>query len=115
MRVQSDGIRDWPALVSRLEKQPHVVAASPALYEQVLISRGPRATGAVLKGVLPEYENKTSEILKTVKLGSLAPLAPAEKSAADAGTEENPPIILGLEMATDLGATLVGHFLAEDD
>ena len=106
MRVQSDGIRDWPALVSRLEKQPHVVAASPALYEQVLISRGPRATGAVLKGVLPEYENKTSEILKTVKLGSLAPLAPAEKSAADAGTEENPPIILGQEMANDLGATL---------
>jgi len=106
MRVQSDGIRDWPALVSRLEKQPHVVAASPALYEQVLISRGPRATGAVLKGVLPEYENKTSEILKTVKLGSLAPLAPAEKSAADTGTEENPPIILGQEMANDLGATL---------
>ena len=106
MRVQSDGIRDWPALVSRLEKQPHVVAASPALYEQILISRGPRATGAVLKGVLPEYENKTSEILKTVKLGSLAPLAPAEKSAADTGTEENPPIILGQEMANDLGATL---------
>ena len=110
MRVQSDGIRDWPALVSRLEKQPHVVAASPALYEQVLISRGPRATGAVLKGVLPDYENKTSEILKTVKLGSLAPLnpQPAAKPAnnEDTGTEENPPIILGQEMANDLGATL---------
>src|SRR5438105_8892959 len=76
MRVQSDGIRNWPALLARLEKQAHVAAASPALYEQVLISRGPRATGAVLKGVLPEYESKTSEILKTVKLGSTADLNP---------------------------------------
>ena len=122
MRVQSDGIRDWSALVSRLEKQPHVVAASPALYEQVLISRGPRATGAVLKGVLPNYENKTSEILKTVKLGSVAPLNPlgapgsvgAPGSArglpsanlGTSGQEENPPILLGQEMANDLGATL---------
>lgn len=119
MRVQSDGIRDWSALVSRLEKQPHVVAASPALYEQVLISRGPRATGAVLKGVLPDYENKTSEILKTVKLGSVAPLQPLGGpgsargspsanlgTSTDTGTQENPPIILGQEMANDLGATI---------
>src|SRR5579872_4945073 len=45
MRVQSDGIRQWPQLLEKLSQQPHVVAASPALYEQVLISRGPHATG----------------------------------------------------------------------
>ena len=37
--------------MDRLAKQPHVVAAAPAIYEQVLISRGPRARGAVLKGI----------------------------------------------------------------
>ena len=42
MRVQADGIRDWRPLLARLRNVPHVVAAAPGLYEQVLVSRGPR-------------------------------------------------------------------------
>ena len=45
LRVQSDGIQDWHPLLDKLAKEPHVVAAAPAIYEQVLISRGPRARG----------------------------------------------------------------------
>src|SRR5215813_1019057 len=52
LRVESDGIKNWRSLIERLEKQPHVIAAAPAIYEQVLISRGPRARGAVLKGLI---------------------------------------------------------------
>jgi lipoprotein-releasing system permease protein len=120
MRVESDGIRDWRARLGRLEKLPHVKAASPAIYEQVLVSRGARAKGAVLKGVLPEYENKVSEILHTVKFGSAESLE--EKPGGDARpTQESqspdipdalsrpqqmPPIILGKDMADDLGATV---------
>src|SRR4030088_2332740 len=37
-RIADDGIRDWPALIDRLSKQPHVVAAAPAIFEQGLIS-----------------------------------------------------------------------------
>jgi lipoprotein-releasing system permease protein len=74
LRVQSDGISDWRPLLEKLSKQPHVVAAAPAIYEQVLISRGPRARGAVLKGMLPQYERKVSDLLKTVTLGSAAAL-----------------------------------------
>src|SRR5260370_6578802 len=29
-----DGIRDWRPLLEKLSKQPHVVAAAPAIYEQ---------------------------------------------------------------------------------
>ncbi len=45
LRVEADGIRNWRPLLSSLMKQPHVVAGAPAIYEQVLISRGaePRA------------------------------------------------------------------------
>src|SRR5204863_9045851 len=43
MRVQNDGILDWRALVARMAKQPHVIAAAPSLYEGVLVSRGARA------------------------------------------------------------------------
>src|SRR5258705_5965857 len=70
LRVQSDGIKDWKPLLERLGKEPHVVAAAPAIYEQVLISRGPRARGAVLKGMIPAYERRGSDLLKNGKIGT---------------------------------------------
>jgi lipoprotein-releasing system permease protein len=141
LRVESDGIHDWRPLLEKLSKQPHVVAAAPAIYEQVLISRGPRARGAVLKGMLPQYERKVSDLLKTVTLGSAAALE-EEGAGATGGTHETsskakssataagegaratqadspddltgvqqrvaamPPIILGKDMAEELGTTV---------
>jgi len=101
MRVANDGIRNWRELLARMEKQPHVVAASPALYEQVLISRGARSDGAVVKGVQPEHENKVTDLLKSLELGS-AEAINADRSRAQG---ELPPIVLGKEMADDLGAS----------
>ena len=129
LRIQSDGIRDWEPLITRLAKQPHVVAAAPALYEQVLISRGPRARGAVLKGLIPADERKVSDLLKTVKIGSAdsldlttgeTPVAPLNQDAdknvratqpdalgdVQQRVAAMPPIILGKDMADDLGATV---------
>jgi lipoprotein-releasing system permease protein len=81
LRVQSDGIKDWQPLLERLSKAPHVVAASPVIFEQVLISRGPRARGAVLKGMIPSYERKVSDLLNTVKIGSADALNETPPSA----------------------------------
>src|SRR5215471_12092552 len=67
MRVANDGIRNWRELLARMQQQPHVVAASPALYEQVLISRGARSAGAVVKGIQPEYENKVTKLLNSLE------------------------------------------------
>src|SRR4030081_3735699 len=82
MRVADDGIKAWPAVLDRLSKQRHVVAAAPAIFEQVLISRGPRARGAVLKGVIPSYERRVGDLLSAVKEGSAAEL---QERASDAG------------------------------
>src|SRR5580698_8484935 len=85
-RVADDGIQDWPTVMDRLAKQPHVVAAAPAIFEQVLISRGPRARGAVLKGLVPGDEKRVSDLLNTVKIGSAAALdedAPQAESAGE--------------------------------
>jgi lipoprotein-releasing system permease protein len=79
-RIADDGIKDWPPLMERLAKQPHVVAAAPAIFEQVLISRGPRARGAVLKGMIPRYERKVGDLLTTVKEGSADALEDTEKN-----------------------------------
>jgi lipoprotein-releasing system permease protein len=124
LRVQSDGIKDWGPLMERLAKTPHVVAAAPAIYEQVLISRGPRAQGAVLKGLIPQDERRVSDLLKTVKNGSADALeepstsepalgegARARQSADDLNSVQQrlaamPPIILGKDMANELGASV---------
>src|SRR6202041_1560211 len=83
LRWGDDGIKYWPALMERLSKQPHVVAAAPAIFEQVLISRGARARGAVLKGMIPAYERKVGDLLNTIKEGSAAALE--ESSPASGG------------------------------
>src|SRR5438309_3879462 len=57
-RAQVDGIRDWRVLLDKMQRQPHIIAASPALYEQVLVSRGARAKGLLLKGMIPQYESR---------------------------------------------------------
>jgi lipoprotein-releasing system permease protein len=121
LRTASDGIKNWEQLLPRLEKEPHVVAGAPAIYEQVLISRGARASGAVIKGVLPAYERRVSDLLNSVKFGSAdalkesPPSAPAKPetdqspSSLEAARErvaEMPPIILGKDMADELGATV---------
>src|SRR5580692_5496357 len=140
LRIADDGIQEWPALMDRLSKQPHVIAAAPAIFEQVLISRGPRARGAVLKGMIPAAERKIGDLLNTIKEGSADALdetqapendhvgtaasavqeAPATGSSPDALRDESPdslagvharvaampPIILGKDMADNLGATV---------
>ena len=120
-RVADDGIQHWPALMDRLSHQPHVVAAAPAIFEQVLVARGPRARGAVLKGMIPSYERKVGDLLNSVKEGSAAPLedtnsAPPESPSPDASPDAlaavqqrvaaMPPIVLGRDMADSLGATV---------
>jgi lipoprotein-releasing system permease protein len=120
LRVQDDGIKDWRPLMDRLSKQAHVIAAAPDIYEQVLISRGPRARGAVLKGVIPAYERKVSDLLNSVKTGSADALKENRTPATGSPTSEiqspsslegakdrvaaMPPIILGKDMAAELGA-----------
>jgi lipoprotein-releasing system permease protein len=89
LRVESDGIGDWRPLLEKLAKQPHVVAAAPAIYEQVLISRGPRARGAVIKGMLPNYERKVSDLLNSVNLGSAAALDEAPTQSEGTGSISN--------------------------
>jgi len=113
MRVENSGILNWEELVSRLQKQPHVLAAAPAIYEQVLISRGARAKGALLKGVLPRDERRVSEMLDTVKFGSANALAEAPQSQGALPQPKNPldtsgfpPLLLGKDMADELGATV---------
>ena len=76
MRVEADGIRDWQPLLDRLRRVPHVTAAAPGIYGQVLVSRGPRAGFALIKGIIPAQERTVSNLLDTITSGSASDLDP---------------------------------------
>ena len=129
MRTAGDGIRNWRPLMDRLATLPHVQAVAPGLYGQVLISRGPRSGGALIKGIITTDERKVGDLLQSIHEGSadeLQPLAAAPQSTTVSGgdkvgnvesTETNPappsipPIVIGHELALNLGAALADTIL----
>jgi lipoprotein-releasing system permease protein len=105
MRVESDGIRDWRPLLERLRLVRHVTAAAPGLYGQVLVSRGPRAGFALIKGVIPAEERTVGNLLDSVVSGSAKELEPeSESSTTAAGSAPYPALVLGKDLAEQIGA-----------
>ncbi len=124
MRTAGDGIRNWRPLVARLATVTHVQAIAPGLYGQVLISRGPRSGGALIKGIVPADERKVGSLLQSINQGSADELNPLPRvmredfpigvrgqllpPATYADISEppaTPPIVIGHELALTLGAT----------
>ena len=97
MRVAADGIQDWRPFTSRLRQLPHVTAAAPGLYGQVLISRGARSGGGLLKGIVPAEERTVSDLLQSLTKGSAAALN-------STGPLALPPVVLGSDLAETIGA-----------
>jgi lipoprotein-releasing system permease protein len=125
MRTAGDGIRDWRPLMARLAQQPHVTAVAPGLYGQVLISRGARSGGALIKGIVPSDELKVGNLLQSIQQGSAADLQPkpcgpdstdpcplniggpaGSPDASGLPPDAIPPIVIGNELAETLGATV---------
>lgn len=106
-RIQSDGIRNWRPLTEHLRHLDHVTAAAPGLYGQVLISRGARSGGAMIKGILPSQERTVSDLLSNVTLGSVKPLEEEAAPVTDADQRANrsePPILIGYDLADSIDA-----------
>jgi lipoprotein-releasing system permease protein len=124
MRIAGDGIRDWRPLLAKLRAVPHVTAAAPGLYGQVLISRGARSGGGLIKGVVPADERTVGDLLQSVVKGSAAALEPVDSSSnthvPEAGPNTHvpkaghrapdsvggvgvPPIVIGNDLAETLG------------
>jgi lipoprotein-releasing system permease protein len=123
MRTAGDGIRDWQPLMARLATVPHVVAVAPGLYGQVLISRGARSGGALIKGIVPADELKVGNLLQAVNQGSAEELERVGSMQSFVGSGDGavsgsdvsvmpqqgvnslpPPIVIGNELALSLGA-----------
>lgn len=96
-KVPSEGIGNWRELSEQLKQIPHVADASPSLYWQVLISGPGLSSGAIVKGIVPSAAAKQTEILRSLKEGSI------DRLQDDDGM---PGIILGAQLAKSTGMML---------
>ncbi len=90
-----DNPKEWQAIVAKAEAQPHVLGAAPFVNGEVMLTNAGRVAGSVIRGVLPEYERRVSNVADKMIAGRLDDLAAGEFG-----------IVLGKELADLLGVRL---------
>jgi len=86
---------EYKDVIQKLEGEENIISYAPFVLGQAMVSYGKKAHGVFLRGIMPEKEIKTTEILKFIKEGKLENLT---------SRDEIPGIILGKELARSLGA-----------
>lgn len=91
---------NYQHLLEEVEKEPGVMAATPFIHAQVMISSGKSVSGALLRGIDSQTAAGVINIQENMIRGNLGDLR-SEKAAG-----EGPPvqgIILGVELCNNLG------------
>ncbi len=114
--VQERGTNDmkgYPDLLEQIETVPDVVAASPFIFKQVLISSKSSVQGVILRGILADRESQVTDLQANMKFGDLVglkdpSLVPPESGHSLSGqdpppSKNRPGIILGKELSMKLG------------
>lgn len=60
-------IEDHASVIDKLKNEPHIIAMSPFVMGQVMVSHGKKAHGVFLRGIDTDLEAKTTDILKYLK------------------------------------------------
>ena len=94
-----DVLADWQSVAELAASNPRVIAAAPYINAQGMLTFDGAVRGSVIRGVLPEREDRVVEIGRHMKAGTLAALKPGEFGIA-----------LGSELARSL-AVIVGDKL----
>ncbi|MBN1377992.1 MAG: lipoprotein-releasing ABC transporter permease subunit [Gammaproteobacteria bacterium] len=91
----SGHLSDWQALIKHAKKNPEVISAAPYIDGEVMLNQGQTVSGAVIRGVDPEYEMTVSDVGEKMTSGSFSDLV-----AGDYG------IVLGSELAALMGVSI---------
>lgn len=86
---------EYKNVFEALEGEEHVVSAAPFVFGQTMVSLDKRAHGVFLRGIVPEDEAETTEILHLIKEGGIENLEEREGI---------PGILIGKELSRSLGA-----------
>lgn len=88
----SGEMSDWQRVAEQSATQPGVVAAAPYVQEQGMLSFGQSVRGTIVRGILPDFEDKVVDFRSHMKDGQFDSLAPDTFN-----------IVLGSELARALG------------
>jgi len=83
---------DWRSIAALAAQHPRVRATAPFVQAQAMLAAGQAVRGALVRGILPEEEDKVADIGQHMRSGSLADLRPGEFG-----------VILGADLARALG------------
>ena len=97
------GMENPDEVVNRVRAMPHVVAATPFIYNQVMLTSETGVSGAVIRGIDPETATTVTDIGKNIREGSLASVT--QKKSDKSGIEV-PGAVIGKELARNLGIFL---------
>lgn len=106
-----DGMSDYDPVTKQVVTVPGVVAATPFVLKQVLLTTQTGVQGIVIRGIDPQREGTVTELAKNLSTGQLADLSrpvkvkqsPIDDPTSPAVETEKPGIILGKELALRLG------------
>jgi len=98
-----DQLSEYEELLQQVVKQEGVVAASPAIYGQVMLTSGSRVSGVVVRGVDPDRVNAVVDLQRYMKQGSIAGLKQQNPVQVQDRTIMLPGVIMGERLAAQLG------------
>ncbi len=106
-----DSMSDYDPVTRQVATVPGVVAATPFVLKQVLLTTQTGVQGIVIRGIDPQREGMVTELAKNLSTGQLADLSrpvkvrqsPVDDPTSPAVETEKPGIILGKELALRLG------------
>jgi lipoprotein-releasing system permease protein len=101
-----DQLRNYDKLLEQVRQTKGVVAASPSIYGQVMLTSGPRVSGVVVRGVDPDRVNQVVDIERYIKEGSLQSLKQPQPLQIQGRTVLLPGVIIGIRLANQLGVFL---------
>ncbi|MDA0740075.1 MAG: lipoprotein-releasing ABC transporter permease subunit [Nitrospirae bacterium] len=101
----SQSMVGYSDLVTQVKGVPGVIAATPYIFKQVLLTSKSGVQGIILRGIDPDTEPDVTDVAENVKFGELKDLAnpPATKKEDGSLATPKPGIILGKELALRLG------------
>lgn len=97
------GMENAGDVINKIKAVPHVVAASPFIYNQVMLTSETGVSGAVVRGIEPETATTVTDIAKNIKEGNLSAVSQKKK---DKNGIEVPGAVIGKELARNLGLFL---------
>jgi lipoprotein-releasing system permease protein len=96
-------LRDYENLLQQVSKEKGVVAATPTIYGQVMLTAGSRVSGVVVRGIDPDRVNRVVNLQGFLREGNLSGLKTQHPLQVDDRTVLLPGIILGERLANQLG------------